>query len=192
MKRDRFKCCVCQKPIHCVHHHDYDSATLLGKSIDRLFSLCDEHHRAVEFTANGGKRSFVDVRSELRKILGESMPVERLSVKEIRREKHLEKRRRRKKNRAARREKIEADPVAKESEKQRRRIQSERKADKNNLIDAEAERIFRLSSAERFAELSTMSKQQAGRIRSRMRKIRKREQVPHGQQCKPTTSRRER
>lgn len=188
MKRDRFKCCVCRSKFYCVHHHDYDPATLLGKSIDRLFSLCEEHHRSVEFRPNGGKRSFVEVRSELRKLLGESMPVERLSVKEIRREKRLDNRRRRKEKRAARREKIEADPVAMEQEKQRMRNQSERKAEKNNLIDAEAERIFRLPKAEAFAELSAMSKQKAGRVRSRMRAIRKRLQVPHGQQGDSTPS----
>lgn len=190
MKRDRFKCCVCRNKFHCVHHHDYDPATLLGKSIDRLFSLCEEHHKAVEFSENGRKRKFAEVREELRRLFGGSIPEEKISAREVfgreRSEKNEAKRLRRKKRRA----KIAADPVLKQKERERRNRRDAIRYAKDELLNAEAIRMIALTEAERVAEFATMSKQRIGGIRKRMRWLRRSpNEVPHGQHGEEKRSR---
>lgn len=56
MERDREKCICCGSYATCVHHADYDRATLVGESMDRLVSLCHRCHDWCEIDWQGCKR----------------------------------------------------------------------------------------------------------------------------------------
>ena len=61
MTRDGALCVLCGKPGECVHHGDYERATMSGDCLDGLHTLCDGCHRLIEFGKGGRKRSFYQV-----------------------------------------------------------------------------------------------------------------------------------
>lgn len=56
LERDGWKCCACGEFARQVHHRDYSRATLLGKKLSALVTICYECHRKIEFK-NGRKCS---------------------------------------------------------------------------------------------------------------------------------------
>ncbi len=58
--RDKGLCVLCGMLARDVHHLDYQRQTMLGKSLDRVVSLCSLHHEVIEMDGQS-KRSFPDV-----------------------------------------------------------------------------------------------------------------------------------
>lgn len=62
LKRDSRQCRLCGSPTIIAHHHSYDEPTLLGYSIERIFSLCNACHKSVEFDCEN-KRTLAEVQA---------------------------------------------------------------------------------------------------------------------------------
>lgn len=69
-ERDGKRCRCCGEPADLVHHDSYGSDVLRGRSIHRLFSLCNKCHTRVEFLPRGKKRTFKQVHEQLQLMLG--------------------------------------------------------------------------------------------------------------------------
>lgn len=91
LERDGRKCRLCQEWTGIVHHDLYDKPTMLGDTLEHLYSLCDDCHRKIEFDGQE-KRTFRDVRQELKRKLREAMGLP---------SRRSEKKKRRRKRRAA-------------------------------------------------------------------------------------------
>lgn len=65
LARDNFECVACGAAADCVHHNGYHTAALTGRSLDALFSLCNDCHEYVEFI-NGQKVGMTVARDRLR------------------------------------------------------------------------------------------------------------------------------
>ena len=49
LERDDYKCTVCGSPAKHVHHLSYSEATLLGRDLTKMKSVCVEHHESAHF-----------------------------------------------------------------------------------------------------------------------------------------------
>jgi len=58
-------CFCCKNKATCVHHMCYDILTLKGKSDHKLLTMCESCHLDIEFTENGKKRSFSNMKEAL-------------------------------------------------------------------------------------------------------------------------------
>jgi len=54
---NNMQCVVCGEPASQVHHLRYDKATLLGKDLDGLVSICPTCHHLLEYDTSGKKRT---------------------------------------------------------------------------------------------------------------------------------------
>lgn len=72
LRRDGFKCRVCsgKKKIQ-VHHKNYELETLTGKNIEGLITLCEEHHKLLEFNEDGTRKGLSKSNPELEIMLDE-------------------------------------------------------------------------------------------------------------------------
>lgn len=68
LTRDKFKCRICGNFGGNIHHLRYDRATLLGKSIKGMITLCGECHKYIEFE-DGKKLKFGKVTAKYYKAL---------------------------------------------------------------------------------------------------------------------------
>lgn len=66
-QRDRGQCRACPNPARCVHHNKYTKATLAGKDLAPLFSLCVDCHNAIELGHGNknGDKTIAAVREKL-------------------------------------------------------------------------------------------------------------------------------
>lgn len=61
LSRDGGRCRSCSRRANQVHHASYDEATMHGRDISRLFSLCGPCHLATTFTVTGERRTMAEV-----------------------------------------------------------------------------------------------------------------------------------
>lgn len=69
--RDGNKCRVCLKNARHVHHRSYDYATMSGRNLGRLVSICDSCHREIEFTGDA-KNTLRQAEKKLKLLLHEN------------------------------------------------------------------------------------------------------------------------
>lgn len=69
LERENNTCQGCGNPSKCVHHDRYNTASLLGTSLDDLYALCYGCHVFIELTRRGRKRGFGKVRDRLRQLV---------------------------------------------------------------------------------------------------------------------------
>jgi len=65
LARDGSECQICHVPATVVHHKSYDQTVIAGYRDDLLVSLCRACHQAIEFDADGRKRTLVEANATL-------------------------------------------------------------------------------------------------------------------------------
>jgi 5-methylcytosine-specific restriction endonuclease McrA len=63
LARDKNRCRSCGRRAWQVHHGSYDAATMAGRDISRLVSVCGECHHAISFTILGERRPWAEVKA---------------------------------------------------------------------------------------------------------------------------------
>lgn len=74
LERDEYKCVCCGSDACQVHHTRYNAATLIGKTLEHLFSVCRECHIKIEFRKGGAKRPMQEALWRFKKMIGRSKP----------------------------------------------------------------------------------------------------------------------
>ena len=69
LSREAYQCQGCGRGAECVHHRQYDKATMAGDTIGHLVAFCHSCHGKVEFKANHVKRLGREVDKMCRKLI---------------------------------------------------------------------------------------------------------------------------
>ena len=69
LERDNCTCCVCKREAETVHHKKYDDATMDGRRIDTMVSLCNACHYAIEFGDCGNKTGLREANRRLARLV---------------------------------------------------------------------------------------------------------------------------
>lgn len=81
LDRDNSTCSVCNRDAECVHHTKYDDATMDGRSITALVSLCEACHRAIEFNEHGNKTALNEANRRLHNLRKSFKTIQKIKAK---------------------------------------------------------------------------------------------------------------